>query len=193
MIMSQLFHILPNLPNGFRYFPDFITEAEELELSEMIRHYHLKKVMFRGFEAKRRVANFGYDYHFDSRMVTQGEPLPKELVALCSKVEGKLNISSGEFKAVLVTEYSAGTVINWHRDGPPFEKIAGISLLSDCTFKLRPYDKLKQTRSNVVSFIAERRSLYVMEGEAREEWEHSIAPVKSLRYSVTMRTLRNKI
>ena len=81
-------------------------------------------------------------------------------------------------------------MINWHRDAPPFGLIAGISLRSDCTFKLRPYDKTKQGRSSTRSLLVERRSLYVMQGEVRSEWEHSTAPVKDIRYSITLRTLK---
>jgi len=81
-------------------------------------------------------------------------------------------------------------VINWHRDAPPFDLIAGVSLLTDATFRLRPYDKEKQGRGSVISFTAERRSLYVMQGPSRSEWQHSIAPVKAVRYSITLRTLK---
>jgi DNA oxidative demethylase len=36
------------------------------------------------------------------------------------------------------------------------------------------------------------RSIYVLTGAARTEWEHSIPAVKDLRYSITFRTLRRK-
>ena len=38
---------------------------------------------------------------------------------------------------------------------------------------------------------AEPRSVYLLRGPSRTEWEHSIRPVKELRYSVTFRTLRD--
>ncbi len=34
------------------------------------------------------------------------------------------------------------------------------------------------------------RSVYVLSGRARSAWQHSIPDTKSLRYSVTFRTLR---
>jgi alkylated DNA repair dioxygenase AlkB len=105
-------------------------------------------------------------------------------------VAAYLNKNPDVFKEVLATEYPVGSVINWHRDAPPFELIAGISLATDCTFRLRPYDKTKRSRANTLSFPVERRSLYIMQGAARSEWEHSINPVKEKRYSVTLRTLR---
>jgi alkylated DNA repair dioxygenase AlkB len=188
--MQKLFDIPPDLPEGFYYYPDFLTKDEEMQLVKIIQKYPLKNLIFQGFEAKRKVISLGYDYHFDTRKITKGLPIPEELHPLLTKVGEKLNIPPEKFAEVLVTEYSEGTVINWHRDAPPFEKIAGISLLSDCVFKLRPYDKSKQTRAAVRSFVVAARSLYLMEGEAREAWEHSVDPVKGLRYSITLRTLR---
>ena len=191
--MQTLFSIAPDLPGGFLYIPDFITEAEESHLIDLITRLPLKNMMFQGFEAKRKVIGFGYDYHFDSRMLTPGKPIPDEFFQVIRKVSARLQIPEERFVKLLLTEYDTGTVINWHRDAPPFEKIAGISLSSDCTFKFRPYDKTKQTRSAVKFFIAERRSLYLIDGESRQDWEHSIAPVKSRRFSITLRTLREKL
>ena len=34
------------------------------------------------------------------------------------------------------------------------------------------------------------RSLYLMDGEARSQWEHSIPPVEARRYSITFRTMK---
>ncbi|QEC52556.1 alpha-ketoglutarate-dependent dioxygenase AlkB [Anseongella ginsenosidimutans] len=98
-----------------------------------------------------------------------------------------------DFAEVLVTEYPPGAVINWHRDAPPFDVIAGVSLLSNADFRFRPYDKNKRGRQHIMRMNLERRSLYIIQGEARSEWEHSIAPVTEPRYSVTLRTLRNKL
>jgi alkylated DNA repair dioxygenase AlkB len=41
----------------------------------------------------------------------------------------------------------------------------------------------------MVKLTVEPRSLYVMAGPARSAWQHSIAPVKATRYSITLRTL----
>ena len=188
--MPALFPILPGLPEGFHYFPEFITETEEEELVRLIQNYPLKNMIFQGFEARRKVLSFGHDYHFDTRKLSQGTPIPAEFKPVISKAALALNMPAEKFAKVLLTEYATGTVINWHRDAPPFEKIAGISLLSDCTFKLRPYDKQLQNREATRKFTVRRRSLYLIENEARNDWEHSIAPVSDLRYSITIRTLR---
>ncbi|HEX8515009.1 MAG TPA: alpha-ketoglutarate-dependent dioxygenase AlkB [Bacteroidia bacterium] len=188
--MDNLFSIEPSYPKGFSYYPDFINREEEEKLLQLISGLSLHTFMFRGYEAKRKVASFGYDYHFDNRSLSKGTPIPDGFLPLLSKVAGFLSVPAPEFTELLVTEYPPGSVINWHRDAPPFDIIAGISLLSDCNFKLRPYDKTKQGRGSVLSIPVKRCSLYVMQGAAREEWEHSIAEMKTTRYSITLRTLR---
>jgi alkylated DNA repair dioxygenase AlkB len=148
---------------------------------------------FHGYIANRKTASFGYDYSFENRSLTKGKDIPQSFSFLLEKVSAHLSINTHDFEELLVTEYSPGTVINWHRDAPPFDIIVGISLLSDCIFRLRPQDKAKQNRKSVISFPEERRSLYVIQDAARSEWQHSIASVKATRYSITLRTLKKSI
>ncbi|WP_293299892.1 alpha-ketoglutarate-dependent dioxygenase AlkB [Pedobacter sp. UBA4863] len=188
--METLFPIGPVMPYGFSYYPDFITKEQEQKLLEMISGMDLHTLIFQGYEAKRKVESFGYSYHFDTRTITKGKPIPEQMIFLVRKVEQWFSLPEGSVAQVLVTEYPIGAVINWHRDAPPFDKIIGLSLQSDCTFKQRPYDKAKQGRKSVISQTVKRRSLYIMQEEAREDWEHSTAPVQEIRFSITMRTLR---
>ncbi|MEJ7586858.1 MAG: alpha-ketoglutarate-dependent dioxygenase AlkB, partial [Ferruginibacter sp.] len=92
----------------------------------------------------------------------------------------------------LITEYPIGSVINWHRDAPPFDVIIGVSLAADCIFKMRPHEKDQQTRQATISLPVKRRSLYAMQGISKTQWQHSTAPVKKIRYSLTFRTLKNQ-
>lgn len=178
------------MPEGFAYYPDFINEQEELNLIGVISGLQLHSFKFQGYEAKRKVASYGYDWSFDTRRLSRGKEIPGAFNSIIETVAGKINVSKTSFAELLVTEYPVASVINWHRDAPPFDIIAGLSLASDCIFKLRPYDKAKQKRNAVISIPLKRRSLYMISGESRTEWEHSIAPVKQIRYSITLRTLR---
>lgn len=65
--------------------------------------------------------------------------------------------------------------------------IAGVSLLAPCTFRLR---RAQGDGWQCVNLVAEPRSVYLLAGESRDVWEHSIPPVQALRYSVTYRTMR---
>jgi alkylated DNA repair dioxygenase AlkB len=186
----ELFDLTPAYPEGFSYYPDFISHEEESLLISQLSSIDLQTFLFRGYEAKRRVISYGYDYHFDSRSISEGLPIPSELNWLLERTAKKLDLAPAEIKEVLVTHYPENSVINWHRDAPPFELIAGVSLQSDCNFRLRPYLKELQNRKSIVKVPVARRSLYVMKGASREDWEHSIQPVKNPRYSITFRTLR---
>jgi alkylated DNA repair dioxygenase AlkB len=187
--MESLFPFQPKRPPGFIYVPDFINVEEEEKLVGDISRIPLHTFLFQGYEAKRKVASFGYNYSFDKRTVSKGPEIPSAFEWLIKRVSDH---SGGKkiFSALLITEYPVGSVINWHRDAPPFETIVGISLLSDCVFRFRPHDKNLQGRKSIISLVAKRRSLYVMEGDSRSQWEHSILPVTATRYSITLRTLR---
>ena len=88
---------------------------------------------------------------------------------------------------MLVTEYGAGAGIGWHRDKDVFGEVVGVSLLSPCTFRLRRAERDSWRRGSIV---LAPRSVYVLRGAARSEWEHSIPAVDALRYSITYRNLR---
>jgi len=66
--------------------------------------------------------------------------------------------------------------------------VAGLSLGSAVRMRFRPYGRLHD-RSAVIAFELAPRSLYVMQGDVRWRWQHSIPPAKALRYSITFRTL----
>ena len=188
--MLTLFDIKPDLPQGFSYKPGFLSPAEEQLLITEIETLELHHMKFHGYTANRKVASYGFDYSFETRQLTRGKDIPQAFQWLIEKVANELHIHPAAIAELLVTEYDKGTVINWHRDAPPFDMIIGVSLLSDCIFKLRPQEKARQTRSETIYIPVERRSLYIMKDEARSQWQHSISPVKSKRYSITLRTLK---
>jgi alkylated DNA repair dioxygenase AlkB len=190
-IMMTLFPVEPVYPNGFQYVDDFISEEEEKALVQQTAQLTLHTFRFQGYKAKRKVASFGYDWSFEKQTLSKGSDIPETFHWLIERVAASLSLSPSDFAELLVTKYPVGSVINWHRDAPPFALIAGISLNEDCVFKLRPYEKEKQSKKSIVSLPVKRRSLYVMQGEAREAWQHSIEAVKKVRYSITLRTLKS--
>ncbi|WP_353126322.1 alpha-ketoglutarate-dependent dioxygenase AlkB [Parapedobacter pyrenivorans] len=187
---TSLFPAEEKALRGFSYIEPFLSQEQEQALLEEISRLDLHPLIFQGYEAKRKVRSFGYDYHFDSRTITEGQPIPEGFTALLEHVAKQLNVPAADIKEMLITEYPPGAVINWHRDAPPFDIIIGISLMSDCRFRFRPYGKTRQGRGSIITLPVRRRSLYVLSGEARSDWEHSIAPVKTPRYSITLRTLK---
>ena len=71
----------------------------------------------------------------------------------------------------------------WEENWPE----VGISLVSPCTFRLR---RKVGTRWDRCNLTAEPRSVYLLRGPSRYEWEHGIPAVNQLRYSLTFRNIR---
>ena len=185
--MRTLFEVgIPSI-DGFIYQGEFISREEEFALAAAIRRLQLGPVVFRGVEAKRRVAQFGWDYQFGSRKATPAAPVPEFLVGLRSKAGLFAGLEPAALEEVLVTEYPPGAGIGWHRDAPPFGVVVGVSLLSACKMRLRPR---KGAVGTPVAIELAPRSVYVFDGAVRSDWEHSIPSTPELRYSITFRTMR---
>jgi alkylated DNA repair dioxygenase AlkB len=88
---------------------------------------------------------------------------------------------------VLVNEYRPGAPIGWHRDRPQFEDVVGVSLGAPGRFRFRRKAGVGWER---MALTVEPRSVYLLRGSARTEWEHSLPPAPELRYSITFRSLR---
>ena len=117
----------------------------------------------------------------------EGPPFPDALARLRDRVADFLDVPPGDVSQAIVTEYTPGAGIGWHRDAPVFGVVAGISLLADCDFRFR---RGESGRSLALSVAP--RSVYKLTGEARWGWQHHIPPMKTLRYSITFRTLRKR-
>jgi alkylated DNA repair dioxygenase AlkB len=187
-IRSQpdLFAASDNGPPGFRYTPELITGTEERALVEAFGSLPLKEFEFQGFFGKRRVVSFGWRYDFNGGGFQQIEPIPAFLLPLQTKAAAFAGISASAIEHALITEYRPGAAIGWHKDRSVFEDVIGISLVSPCTFRFRRRRDSGWERDHLTT---EPRSIYLLRGPSRTEWEHSIPGVESLRYSVTFRTL----
>ena len=172
-------------PEGLRYMPDFISPELEQKLIALIAELPLQPFQFGQYEGKRRVASFGFRYDYSRRRLEEDSPVPAWLGATTEKVEA-FGGPATRVRQVLCTEYDTGVGIGWHRDRPQFERIFGLSLGSSCRFRFRRPSGSKWQR---FTLEAEPRSIYMMAGASRHQWEHSIPAVEAPRYSITFRTM----
>ena len=169
---------------------DFITEADERVLLDAIAHVAFSDFEMRGVVARRRVAFFGQSHDRGRRGRFQRS------VAAARHDCAVGGVDADAFAMALINEYRPGSPIGWHRDAPQYDIVAGISLLSECRMKFRPYRSpsspapTSSRRSATHEIALARRSAYLMTHESRTAYEHHIPPVVDLRYSVTFRTLR---
>lgn len=177
-------------PAGLTYRDDFLTAEEERSLLAEIEAYPFHEVRMRGQVARRTVIHFGWDYDYDGWKVHPTTPPPPALRALADRCAQIAGVAPESLEQFLVARYPAGATIGWHRDAPMFgSPVIGVSLGSRCTMKFR---RTQGEGFEQYVQILEPRSLYILDGAARTQWQHSIPPTKELRYSVSMRTLRSR-
>jgi alkylated DNA repair dioxygenase AlkB len=183
---------LPPLPEGLVYERDFLSQEEEAALVARIEALALAAMKYQQYTALRRVASYGGKYDFSARKLHDAEPIPEWLHPLRARAGQWAGIDPEAFTQALVAEYKTGTPLGWHRDVPDFEDVVGISLLNEAVMRFRRYPPREPKKADVIKLVLEPRSIYLLRGTARWGWQHSVAPTKSLRYSITFRTSRQR-
>jgi alkylated DNA repair dioxygenase AlkB len=183
---ASLFPQPPSMPEGFRYAPEFIAPDEEAALLARVEGLAFAPFEFHGFEGKRAVVYFGWRYDFSAGRLDRAEPIPPFLLPLRDRAAAFAGLAPEAFGHVLINKYEPGAPIGWHRDRPQFAEVAGVSLGSPARFRMRRRTADGWERRTT---MVEPRSLYLLRGPARSEWEHSIPPAPALRYSITFRSL----
>ena len=170
------------------YEPDLLTADEERALLVEIERLSFDEIRLHGVVAKRTAKHFGRDYDYGGRSITEdAEPIPDWILPVRAKAATLARLQPEELVEVLVQRYPKGAQIGWHRDAPMFGTVVGVSLLAPARMRFRG-DVSRMRRTFEVELAP--RSGYVLAGEARTAWQHHIPPTKTLRYSITFRTLR---
>jgi alkylated DNA repair dioxygenase AlkB len=178
---------LPSLPEGLEYRAELVSRDEEAELLKEFCELDFREYEFHGYFGKRRVVSFGLRYDPNESTVRSTGDIPGFLLTLRQKAADFARLAPSELQQALVTEYTPGAGIGWHRDRPAYRDVIGISFSSSCRFRFR---RKRGSGWERASLILEPRSVYLLRGPARTEWQHSIPPAECLRYSVTFRSMR---
>jgi alkylated DNA repair dioxygenase AlkB len=174
-------------PLGLTYVKEGLTAAREQQLARFVEGLNFRPFAFRGFTGKRRTVSFGWRYDFEGGGFQPSEPMPTEVEELREIAAAVSGIAPHALEQCSIIEYAPGAGIGWHRDRPQFGKVVGVSLLAPCRMRFRREGDGGGWQRDALDLAP--RSLYVLDGEARALWQHSIPPLQSLRYSVTFRTL----
>src|SRR5262249_27965247 len=117
------------------------------------------------------------------------DEMPPFLLSLRDRAAAFANLAPLELQQVLVTEYAPGAAIGWHKDRSVFGNVLGISLVSNCLLRFRREAGGKWQRATLT---VAPRSIYLLSGASRHEWQHSIPGVEQLRYSITFRQFASR-
>jgi len=185
----DLFDAAAALPEGMRYAAGLIAPGEEQALVRELARLPFRAFEFHGFLGKRRTVSFGWHYDFNGGGLRRASDIPDFLLPVRARAARFAGLDPSALAHALLIEYAAGAGIGWHRDRPQFGDVIGLSLLAPCTFRLRRKAGAGWERR---SLTAEPRSAYLLRGPSRSEWEHSIPPLETLRYSITFRSLARR-
>ena len=172
-------------PEGFVYERGLLLPEQEAELTAIFEGLPFKAYEFRGYNGKRRVVYFGWRYDAEGKL-GQTEAIPDFLLPVRDAATAFAGLEADALVHALINHYEPGAAIGWHRDRPAFGDVVGVSLGGPVPLRFRRprgegWERLSQT--------LEPGSAYLLRGPVRSEWQHSIPPAKTARYSVTFRTL----
>jgi alkylated DNA repair dioxygenase AlkB len=175
------------LPPGLSIVPEVIAGVTEERL--------IAECEEAGWEyaLKRGTRQYGRTYPFRGGPLGRAPPLPEGLREIFREVRGAFPELRMEADQCIVNRYLPGEGISHHTDdrrlfGPD---ILVLSLGSDVTMEFRPPGGGPE-----VPIRIPRRSAYLMSGEARNSWQHSLPArkkdgkeVRGTRISITYRSL----
>ena len=165
---------------GFDIYPNFINDKEhDLLLHEADKYLSRKSFLKDHFDG----VISGYR---EGLSIIEGNS--KDLIDVSQRIYKLFPKKSGPLlQSVHYIELSQDGAISKHVDSIKFSGgiVAGISLVSDCVMRLYPVcDAIdasinEKTTNNdllegVIDVFIQKKSLYIMSGEARYHWAHSI-------------------
>ncbi len=170
------------MPEGLRDAQGFLSEAEESALLARFSTLEFGEMTMRGVMARRRVIEYGWHNSFESVRMTEAAPIPAFLRPSAigprrSRTSTPAACRRGCCSSTRPARQSAGPRCAGVRGGGRDFAWRGVPL----PLSPRPHARLWET----FELDLQPRSIYVLEGPARSEWEHGIPAVKSLRYSIT--------
>jgi DNA oxidative demethylase len=186
-LQSDLFD-KPDLA-GLSQTDEIVTPDEERALVGAIDAAELSPFRFHGWLGKRLTASYGWRYDFDTANFNRTDALPDWLLPVRARAARFAGLEPGDLVQALVIRYDPGAGIGWHRDRPVFKHVLGISLGAPAVMRFR---RRRPDGFDRVSRLLPPRSIYHLTGEARHEWEHSIAGMAMTRWSITFRSLSEK-
>lgn len=161
---------------GLTYIQNWIDPDTELKLLEKIQEGSWENSL------QRRVQQFGPMYNYSNRKLN---PAKQDIPVWLKEMlyPGLRSYFKSDPNQIIINEYERGQGITKHVDAPVFGPvIASLSLLSDTNMTFGQY------RGDEHKLPLQRRSLVIMQDEARSKWYHYIAPVSEKRISITFRT-----
>jgi alkylated DNA repair dioxygenase AlkB len=169
-------------PAGLRLATEIVTPGEEQALIAAIEGAGLSYYAYDP-DNPRSSKSFGWKYDFLKDTFVRCEPLPAGYRAIAERAAAFAGIPADDFAECLLNRYEPGAMIQPHFDKPVWAHVVGISLGAAATMVFRHGESGGERRVEL-----QPRSIYLLADDARYVWQHSLAPVRGTRWSITFRS-----
>lgn len=174
-------------PEGLFYLPGFLRGDEQQEFLSKLSTEAFKPVYHQGFLAKRESIFYSMVGGYKESEVENAGPVPDWIKPLRDRCANLVGLRGDELEMALLACYPAGAGIGWHRDAPHFgPTVLGVSFASTAQLRFR---RFVDDKEELFRLSLEPGSAYIMSGPSRGVWQHGLANVTQLRYSITFRTV----
>jgi alkylated DNA repair dioxygenase AlkB len=176
-------HLPP--PPGLQFVEEAVTLQEEATLIELIEASDLRPFALDP-DNPRSTRTFGWLYDARDDTIAWGEPLPCEFHFIRDRAAAFTGIDPDDLVECLLIRYDPGAIIQPHLDKPAWDHVIGVSLGAANTMHFR-----KPLGGDYLYAQAPlpRRSMYLLAGEARHAYQHSLPAIDQVRWSMTFRSL----
>lgn len=172
---------------GLYYIENYLSTKELDKIKEKLADIEWTPI-FKG-DHYRRVKQYGYSYSYNRSGLTIAPKIPEFLSELVDtkriNEHLKEDLLGKEFEQVIINEFKPNQMIDYHIDnikqfGPI---VASITIGQAVPVKFKKDDE-------IISVDIAEESMYLMTGDARYEWQHSLRNnTLNDRYSLTFRTI----
>lgn len=133
-------------------------------------------------DLSRKVQHYGYKYDYKAKSVSdliRLDQIPDWLDIISSKLKQE-NHFKEKPNQIIINEYIPGQGISNHIDCEPCfgNVIASLSLASDIVMNFTNVNDTAFQTGHIVPILLPRRSLLIIKGNARYNWQHGIKKVK---------------
>ncbi len=173
-----------SMPPGMRFAWEVMTPDEEMDLVALMEGSGLRYYAADP-DNPRSSTSYGWKYDFRDDSFIACAPIPDGLKSLAAKAAAFAGIAAEDLAECLLNRYEEGAIIQWHLDKPVWEHVIGVSLGSATDMRFRK--PLADGHAYATARL-DPRSLYLLSGEARWTYQHSLPPMEGTRWSITFRS-----
>lgn len=173
----------PRLPPGMTVIPDIMTAAYEAEVISFVDGLEMSHAPQP--EAGRRFTRaYGWGYDPETYDLVPADPLPVELEPVRHVVAEFAGIDPEILEHCMVSRFDAGAMIPWLKMRPIWERLIGVALGNPMPMQFR-----SEAGKETIDLTVSPRSLYLLSGASRDEYEHCFPATSQPRWCLWFRDL----